>query len=342
MERFRIMRYSKFIITCLLAMFIIFFLTIIPDVKAQDESPCLTVSSFDEFVSSIKQIQSTGGTMLLTEDITIPESESLTYNNGRYRKEVIVETGGHTIDVEGYLELWPYLTIRGNGSQAPLFHISPGGELHLVSICLDAGEAGVAIVQEEGSILTYGSEESMGLPGFTCIGEIRSAKTMTTAAYWKYNLEKLPIVRVPDGVAFTADMLPDKVFSIVNRDHKEYEEDVSVAWDDETFPDEHERTLVQGRFADGYSQYEDYRPSCLVIWESDTNPFFLNVYLKSATQWYDMVFMYGESPQSGMIYVQSSDDGETWTEIDGTEGYTPVESEENGSFSWILSYSVMK
>ena len=328
----------KLIITCLFSLLITLFCPLFPDIQAKDEEKRVEVSSFDEFASSLNQMQSTGGTIVLTQDITVPDGEYCSYNNARYRKEVVVETSGYTIYVEGDLDLWPFLTIRGNGSQNELFHVSSGGDLRLVSICLDAGEDGIAVVQEEGSFLIYGSAEDMGLPAFTCTGQIISSQTMTAAAYWRYNCEKLPIVRVPEGAEFTADMLPDQVLSVVNRDHQEHEEEIPVIWDDTTFPTEHERTLVRGKFADGYSQYDDYVPQCLVIWESDTSPFFLNVYLESATQWYDMVFMYGESSQPGTIYVQSSEDGEIWTDIAGTDGYVPVEAEQNESFSWILSY----
>ena len=128
----------------------------------------------------------------------------------------------------------------------------------------------------------------MGLPAFSCTGQIISPQTITAAAYWRYNCEKLPVIRIPDGTDFSVDMLPDKVLSIVNRDHQEYEEAVAVVWDETTFPIKHERTLVQGKFADGYAQYEDYIPQCLVVWESDIRPFFLNVYLESVTQRYDI------------------------------------------------------
>lgn len=332
------LRYNKFIITCLLSFLIAFFFPFVSYVQAQNEGKYVEVSSFDEFTSSLNQIQSTGGTIVLTQDITVPAEESYTYNNARYRKEVVIETNGHTINVEGHLELWPFLTIRGNGSQKELFHVYPTGELRFVSICLDAGEKGIAAIQEEGSFLMYTSAENTGLPAFSCTGQIISSQTITAAAYWRYNFEKIPIVRVPHGTDFTADMLPDEVLSVVNRDHQEYEEEVPVVWDETTFPTEHKRALVRGEFADGYSHYDDYAPQCLVVWESDTHPFFLNVYLESATQRYDMVFMYGESPQAGTIYIESSDDGENWTEIASTDGYEPAEVEENESFSWILSY----
>ena len=334
------LRYPKSIIKCLLSIFIAFFsfFSCCINVQAEDGESYTEVSSYDEFTSSLDQMQAAGGTVVLTQDITVPAEESYVYINARYRNEVVIEANGHTIYVEGYLELWPFLTIYGDGGQKELFHVSPGGDLRLVSVCLDAGENGVAVVQEEGSFLVYGSEEDMGLPAFSCTGQIISSSTITAAADWRYNCERLPVVRIPDGADFTTDMLPDKVLSIVNRDHQEYEEEVPVVWEEATFPTEHERALVQGKFAQGYSQYEDYMPQCLVIWESDTSPFFLNVYLESATSWSDMVFMYGESPRPGTVYIQSSDDGETWTDIAGTDGYAPVEAEEDGSFFWILSY----
>lgn len=332
------LRCDRFIITCLLSFLIVFFSQIVS--YAQEEEKFAEVSSFYELTASLSQMQSTGGTVVLTQDITVSAEEYYAYNNGRYRKEVIIETNGHTVYVEGYLELWPFLTVRGDGSQKELLRVCRGGELWLVSICLDAGENGVAVVQEEGSFLICESEEdeNMGLPPFICTGEIISPQTVTAAPYWRYNCETLPIIRIPYGTDFTADMLPEKAASIVNRDNQEYEEEIPVIWDDTTFPDGHERTLVKGKFADGYTEYGDWVPCCLVVWNSDTNPFFLNVYLESATQWHDMVFMYGESPRSGTVYIQSSEDGETWTDITGTEGYAPVETAENVSFSWILSY----
>lgn len=329
-------RCHRFIIACLMCLLIVFFS---PAVSfAQDSERRVEISSFKELCLSLNQMQSTGGTIVLTQDITVPAGESYQYNNGRYRKAVVIETGGHTIYVEGYLELWPFLTVHGDKSQKELFHVYPGGELRLVSICLDAGENGVAVIQDEGAFFLYGSEESMGLPQFSCTGQMIFPQTTTAAAYWRYDCGKLPIVRVPAGANFTASMLPDKVQSVVNRDHQEYEEEIPVVWDGATFPTEQERTLVQGKFADGYAQYGNYMPQCLVVWESDNNPFFLNVYLESLTQWYDMIYMYGESPQPGTVYVQSSDDGKIWADLAGTYGYEPVEAEKNEGFSWLLSY----
>lgn len=331
---------KNFFITIIKIWLLTFLFLLFPfrSVSAQNIESTAQAATFEELKSWLNQNQSTGGVITLIQDITIPKGETYTYLNARYSKEVVIETQGHTIYVEGYLDLWPYLTIRGDGSEKELFHVNPGGELRLVSVCIDAGEEGTAIIQEEGSFLMCGSEESMGLPAFSCTGSIVSPEKMTAAAYWKYNFDQLPIVRVPDGMSFTSDLLPETVLARVNRCNEEYEEEIPVIWDEMTFPSDEKRTLIEGYFTDEYAQYADYAPKCLVLWESETDPFFLNVYLSAPTQLYDMVFMYAETPQAGKVLIQSSNDGENWAEITGTEGYEPINAEENGGLSWILEY----
>lgn len=301
----------------------------------QETSPVYEAADFDELKATLSQIQSVGGTIRLTDDILIPEEENYTFINGRYQKEITIETGGHTVFVQGTLTLWPYLTICGDHTEQELFHVSPGGELHLVSICIDAGESGTAVVQEEGSFFTYGSNE--GLPEFSCIGRIAQAPTITAAAYWKYNCEQLPLIRVPEGTDFSADMLPETVLALVNRNHGQSEEEVPVEWNEASFPDGHIRTLVTGSFPEEYSQYKDSAPQCLIVWESDTSPFFLHAYMET-TMSYDIVYVYAETPLDGNIYLLSSDDGEQWNEITGTDGYEPLLTNTTDELSWILFY----
>lgn len=306
-------------------------------VHAQNLQAPSAVGTFDELKTWLQENQSVGGTVALTQDIMVPAGETFEYANGRYRKEVTIQTQGHTIYVEGSVDLWPFLTIVGDGSQNEIFHVSPGGELRLVSISLDAGEGGIAIVQEEGSFLIYASEEGMGLPAFSCIGQIVSPQTVTAAAEWQYNLAKLPVVRIPAGETFSEDLLPETVLAKVNRDYGE-EEEVPVIWDSETFPTQESRAIISGKFAEGYAAFDRAVPKCLVVWESVSEPFFLNVYLEHITPWYDLVYMYGETPQAGEVRIEASDDGETWEEITQTEGYEPIVAEENENLVWMLSY----
>lgn len=265
-----------YIIAGILTVLSIFFSSAVIDAHAlSDGDQPAEASSFEELKSQLNENMSTGGTIVLTQDITVPPEESYTFTNGRYRQEITIETQGHTIYIEGYLDLWPYLTIQGDGSQQELLHVCPGGELRLTSVCIDAGENGIAILQEEGSFFLYSSEEAMGLPEFSCTGQIISPPTMTAAAYWQYDFERLPIIRIPDGVGFSPDMLPETVLALVNRDYGEFEEEVPVIWDESTFPSDQKRAIVQGYFTEDYTQYGDSAPKCLVVWESAENPFFL-------------------------------------------------------------------
>lgn len=228
-----VLRYRTLIIACLASFLIAVFPFPASHAEPAEESG-VEVSSFGEFTDALEQLQSTGGTVVLTQDVTVPAGESYVYNNGRYRKEITVETCGHTIRVEGYLSLWPFLTVRGSGAE--LFRVCAGGDLRMVSIALDAGEDGTAVIQDEGAFLTLGSEEDMGLPAFSCTGRIVTPQTVTAAASWSYDCAHLPVVRVPDGTDFSAGMLRGGVPAFVNRDYAEFEETVPVVGTNRRFP----------------------------------------------------------------------------------------------------------
>ncbi len=328
------LRYGKKIIACLLVFLFVCFVPAAP-VRARET---VQVSDFAQLTDALERLKSTGGAILLTQDVTVPSDASYTYINAAYRKQITLDTGGHTIVVEGSLTLWPYLSIRADDADAALMRVRSGGQLRLVSVALDAGEDGVAIVREPGSILTCGSETSLGLPAFSCVGRVEGGERVTAAAYWRNAPETLPVVCVQPGAAFDADMLPASVRAFVNRDYAELEEDVSVLWDASTFPLYRQRTLVRGTFASGYDQYAGDAPCCLVVFASDTAPFFLDAYLEAITPQFEMAFLHGEAPQAGTVRLQGSQDGETWRDIDGTEGYAPVTVEKDGGFSWVLTY----
>ncbi len=295
-------------------------------------------ASFEELTAWMDENASTGGTISLTKDITVPAGASYTYVNGRYQKEITILTMGNTIYVEGYLELWPFLTVQGDHQQQEMFHILPGGELWLVGISIDAGEGNAAIVQEEGSFLVYGDTGIPDMPAFSCVGSIICPETVTAAAYWKYDYETIPVVKIPAGADFSEAMLPDTVFAYVNRGQSQTEETIPVVWEEETFPTEKKRTLVQGYFSEGYAPYKDYAPKCLIVWESDTAPYFTNAYKESLSQWYTDIYLYAETPLEGEIRIEVSDDGESWTEIQGIDGYELVNGALGEPLSWRLCY----
>ena len=332
------------IITGFFALFLIFLLFFPSAAYGEEQTdPEETVNvnkaaTFEELTTWLDQNMSTGGVISLTQDITVPADASYTYVNGRYQKEITILTGGHTIYVEGYLDLWPLLTIQGDHREKEMFHILPGGELWLAGISIDAGEGNTAIVQDEGSFLVYGNIENSGMPAFSCVGNILSPETTTAAANWKYNYDTIPIVTVPVGTDFSEALLPDAVSARVNPNHGESEEEIPVVWDESAFPTEEKRTLIEGRFSEEYAQYEDYAPKCLVIWESDTAPYFLTAYLQVLSTQYTDVYLYAETPLEGEIRIEASDDGENWKEIVGTEGYESVNGTQGELLFWHLYY----
>lgn len=307
------------------------------EVRAQEIQSVWEVSDFEELKEALNQTMSTGGRIRLTSDIRILAEESYTYTNGRYRKEVVLETSGHTIYVEGYLNLWAFLQIQGNGGTDGIFHVLPGGELWLTSIPIDVEDGGTAIIQENGGFLVYGSSDVPGTPEFTCSGKIIAAEKTAAAAYIWYNMESIPIVRIPEGAEFSASMLPECVMARVNLDHSEVEQEVPVTWDESTFPKDGTRTFVTGAFAGEYTGFRDALPGCLVIWESEESPFFLNAYAESYGG-IRQIYLYAECPQTGTVRVESSADGKVWSEITDIEGYEPVETEEGEEFCWYLWY----
>lgn len=299
----------------------------------------ISVSDWEEFAAVLEEMQNTGGNVFLTEDITVPASASLTYISGRSRKETVIDTCGHTIFVEGSLDLWPYLKVVHDNSEDELFHVLPGGELNLVSVCLETAEGGTAILQEEGSFLTWGDLEGEGIPAFSCSGRIVTPDTVTAAAQWYYDCVRLPVVRIPADEDFSADLLPESVSASTVCGHQMNEEEIPVIWDESQFPEKHERTLITGCFPDGYSVYEGAVPKCLVVWESDLEPFFLNAYMETGDGGTEIVYLYGETVHGGTVRLETSEDGTVWTEASGTDGYEPAEAGDGESLFWMLIYS---
>lgn len=293
------------------------------------------VSSFDELQTWLDEHMSTGGTVALEQDITVPSDAQYSFANGRYAKEICILTRGHTIYVEGYLEFMPYLSIIGDGSDRELFHVCAGGELWMISITVDAGEEGVAVLQEEGSMLVYGTEEDMGLPEFSCTGRIIKAETIAAAALSWYYLEDIPVIRIPENESFSDRLLPAAVEAVVNRDDAQCHENLEVSWDTMSFPEDKERTFVTGGFGEGYSLYRGYAPRCLIVWESETEPFFLNCYAE--TSWdADLIYIYAETPLAGTVHLLGSADGTEWTEFNEENEYEPAAAEAGESLSWLL------
>lgn len=333
--------YSPAIIT-----YILFFMTAIfwlmpIYVHASSESleEFCVIQSFSDLSEWLEEHKNSGGTAVLGSDITIPGGESYEYINSVYKKELTIDTAGHTIYVEGRLSLWPFLRVEGDGGARELFHVCSGGELNLVSITVDAGESGTAVVQERGAFFVCGSEEGLGLPGFSCTGRIVSPDMITAGASFWYNYEKIPMVRIQENATFTAELLPDAVDARVNRAFGDNSESLDVVWNEESFPESQKRTIISGSFPDGYVPFSGYEPRCLVIWEAADTPFFLNAYGESYGGQY-ILHMYAETYVEGTVYIEYSGDGELWNqaaEYNGGKAFTMPEG--GGNMNWLLYFS---
>lgn len=302
--------------------------------QAEEMDEISTVTTFDSLRQWLEENKRVGGTVVLGNDITVPPGESYDYLNAVYRKELTINTAGHTIYVEGYLSLWPYLRIEGDGSGKELIHIRPGGELSMTGITVDAGEHGTAVVQDEGAFLIYGSEEGMDLPSFSCTGSIVSPEKISAGAMAGYDRGQIPVIRLKQGEMFNEDILPDSVQARVNREHSDMTEDIPVRW--EIPPNQQERMIISGSFTEPYILFRDYEPVCLVVWESEEVPFFLNAYAERS-EWFLIVHIYAGTFLEGSTYIQYSSDGENWAEPAETDGGGSIQTAaDGGDLAWHL------
>lgn len=332
--------YSPAIITYILAFMAAIFWCLPIHAYASSESTeeSCVIQSFSGLAEWLEEHKSSGGTAVLGSDITIPAGESYEYINSVYRKELTIDTAGHTIYVEGRLSLWPFLRVEGDGGARELFHVCPGGELNLISISVDAGESGTAVVQDNRAFFVCGSEKGLGLPAFSCTGRIVSPDKITAGAAFWYDYEKIPMVRIQENASFTEEMLPDTVDARVNREFGDNSESLAVAWNEESFPESQKRTIISGSFPDGYAPFSGYEPRCLVIWEAADAPFFLNAYVESYGGQY-ILHMYAETYVEGTVYIEYSSDGELWNQAGEDNGGEVFTVTEGGSMNWILHFS---
>ena len=290
------------------------------------------VSSFEELCQWIDEHMAEGGSVSLKDNIIIPEGETYTYINARHEKEIEIRPEGHTIYVEGTLEIWPYLTVNGPGGEDGVFCVRSGGKLTLTSVTIDTGSPErIAMVQENGAVLEYGEDISLGLPAFSCTGRIISAEKTSVLAASAYNYEDIPLVEIPEGSVCTPDQMPEQVAAYIWREGKEILTELPVVWDAETFPEQGGRAVAEGSFGDSYAVYRSGKPLCLVVTASEDRPYFLHCYASEYSGSVILVIRTADR-QGGELCLWGSDDGEHWKEI----GQAENRSEEGAE--WLLPY----
>lgn len=224
-------------------------------------------ASFAEFTEKLDSMKQTGGNLRLVADITVGQDERYEFIAPQLagKAPILLDFGPYTVRVRGTLLLYPYLNITGQGGGQGLFHVEAGGWLELRSISLTA-EDGIAIRQEERSVLSYG-KFSDGLPDFTCEGGIVSAGPVAVPRSAD-NRGYLPVIYVRDGEKLK-DCLPrTDTAALCENGDVDYGRELPVVWNTEAFAEKisrKERFLLTGAYADITAISP---PQCLVTFEA--------------------------------------------------------------------------
>ena len=296
-----------------------------------------TVATYEEWKKWLESHRREGGTVVLTDDITVPEDENYLYDNGKYRKNITVKTAGHTIYVKGQMELWPFLSLEGTGGSEGIFHVCPGGSLTLISVSILAGsDKDTAVVQEEGSFFVYGEETGMGLPEFFCQGRMILADKPVVSAASAENYQDMPVIVIPEEENFSVSCLPAEDDVTINQSGKTDSTAIPVIWQDTDFPKERVRTVITGTYPDDYVVFRDQNPRCLVVYGSSTNPYFLLAFAETYQNSGLILHMDAFVPQEGTVTLQGSDDKRTWSDLESQE------VSEGEQISWYPAYNLLE
>lgn len=224
-------------------------------------------ASFAEFTEKLDSLKQTGGNLRLTADIIVEQDERYEFIAPRLagKEPICLDFGPYTVTVRGMLLLYPYLNITGQGGGQGLFHVEDGGWLELRGISLTA-ENGIAVRQEERSVLSYG-KFSDGLPDFTCEGGIVSAGPVAVPRSAD-NRGYLPVLYVRDGEQLKDRLPRTDTAALCENGDVDYGRELPVVWNTEAFAEKisrRERFLLTGAYADITAVSP---PQCLVTFEA--------------------------------------------------------------------------
>lgn len=200
-----------------------------------------------ELVSWMEAHKTTGGTVTLTEDITL--EDMWYFVPGRTGgPDFTVDTAGHTITVRGEISFLSdhHLTFRRPAGGKPVFHVRKGGLLSLEGTDIGEEKTDQAAAAEEGNDALV-QDEGAGLLVTDCAvsGKICYART----PFVRYNS---PVTVVAEPGQTAADVIPQVIASQVIREGKVfYDEDVSVSWElsgTEKLQQDRRRFTVRGSF----------------------------------------------------------------------------------------------
>lgn len=205
------------------------------------------VATGQELVSWMEAHKTTGGTVTLTEDITLEDMWYFVPDRAG-RPDLTVDTAGHSITVRGEISFLSdhHLTFRRPEGGKPVFHVKKRGLLSLEGTDIGEEKTDQAAAAEEGNDALV-QDEGAGLLVTDCAvsGKICYAQT----PFVRYNS---PVTVVAEPGQTAADVIPQVIASQVIREGKVfYDENVPVSWElsgTEKLQQDRRRFTVRGSF----------------------------------------------------------------------------------------------
>lgn len=205
------------------------------------------VATGQELVSWMEAHKTTGGTVTLTEDITLEDMWYFVPDRAG-RPDLTVDTAGHSITVRGEISFLSdhHLTFRRPEGGKPVFHVKKRGLLSLEGTDIGEEKTDQAAAAEEGNDALV-QDEGAGLLVTDCAvsGKICYAQT----PFVRYNS---PVTVVAEPGQTAADVIPQAIASQVIREGKVfYDENVPVSWElsgTEKLQQDRRRFTVRGSF----------------------------------------------------------------------------------------------
>lgn len=227
-----------------------------PTPSVEPEPPEIpTAGDWDTLWRWINANKGKGGAIALTADITVPANEPgqvWQLVAGSRDQGVTVQCGAHTIFIEPGAALLldgGKAAFTGEGGDAGLIHIRPGGYFAAVAVSLLATD-GNALVQEEGAWAAVDQWD------FPCAveGELlwAEAPVLRAADVGDLSGDGLPVAVIPEGRAVEGGALPARLGAHLNYLGDVIRVEGGVAWDVEAQADslsQRQRTLLTGTFS---------------------------------------------------------------------------------------------
>ena len=265
-----------------------------------------SVSCAEEFQAWMEAHRNSGGSMKLTDNITL-SGFHVFIPDGPGSPHVFIDTGGYTITIAGEVEFWNdcHLTFQGGTETAAVFRVAEGGMLTLSHISIEcaSGEAS----SESGMPYVLWQEEGAALIVADCRieGEIHFAET----PFVLYENTASVIVEKGQQAVFPAEIECDVNF----QGQVSYRQSVPVSWD-LTGKEQQQADRVRFQVSGSYPGAASAAPPlCTVIYHDYPLTFTEARAVKSHRGY---IFRCGyaklEELHPAAIIVEYSFDGENW------------------------------